>query len=112
VVDVIEDRMPDAEKDGDALPTMYRWVSTTRAPASSADAVKAEAEGMVMSISFSVPASVPMPLEMPAPEKPKVLAPALCGVAGCGKHRRYRLVGGEWGTGACGMVHLKILEGR
>ncbi|KAJ7908392.1 hypothetical protein B0H13DRAFT_2331490 [Mycena leptocephala] len=100
------------DKDGDALPTMYRWVSTTRAPASSADAVKAEAEGMVMSISFSVPASVPMPPEMPAPEKPKVLAPALCGVAGCGKHRRYRLVGGEWGAGACGMVHLKILEGR
>ncbi|KAF7365759.1 PAPA-1 domain-containing protein [Mycena venus] len=119
-----------AEKDGDAaaaqaLPTMYRWISTTRADlnptstSSSADDDNEKAAKAVMTISLSLPASValaiqPLDAEMPpaAPEKPLARVPAVCGVAGCGKDRRYRLVGGEWGAGACGMVHLKILEGR
>ncbi|KAF8197714.1 hypothetical protein K438DRAFT_1718102 [Mycena galopus ATCC 62051] len=120
VGDGIDEKMPEAENDGDASapPNMYRWISTSRAPtASSADSEieKPAAEETVMSISFCIPASVSFPFasfDTPPPaEKPKV-QPALCGVAGCGKDRRYRLVGGEWGVGACGMVHLKLLEGR
>ncbi|KAJ7301307.1 hypothetical protein DFH08DRAFT_907018 [Mycena albidolilacea] len=106
--DGVDEMMPEAEKDGDVMPTMYRWISTSRPPSLSTDAEKS-----IMSISLSVPASVVIaPLDTPLPEKPKIQTPALCGVTGCGKDRRYRLVGGEWGAGACGMVHLKILEGR
>ncbi|KAJ6540335.1 hypothetical protein B0H19DRAFT_1175490 [Mycena capillaripes] len=134
IVDVTEDRMlVDAENDGDAyaqaaaLPTMYRWISTSRLPptnSSSPTSADADADpekpqpgaegGALMSISFSVPASMIFAAQtaVPIPEKPRAQAPALCGVAGCGKDRRYRLVGGEWGAGACGIVHLKVLEGR
>jgi len=34
-----------------------------------------------------------------------------CAVEGCGKGRKYRLVG-DFGTGACGISHLKLLEKR
>ncbi|KAJ7234343.1 hypothetical protein B0H12DRAFT_1327683 [Mycena haematopus] len=114
----------EGEKDGEMggegdvpPPTMYRWISTTRGlPPSSTDAEKNSPEDPVMRISFSIPASSPLHTISAAPPSPaiekKAQAPAVCGVAGCGKDRRYRLVGGEWGAGACGMGHLKVLEGR
>ncbi|KAJ6546692.1 hypothetical protein DFH09DRAFT_638285 [Mycena vulgaris] len=110
VVDVIEERLPEPEKDAE-VPMMYRWVSTSRPP-ESLNAEASSENASSMSISFSVPisvASIGAPASLPAP---KSQIPAVCGVAGCGKDRRYRLVGGEWGAGACGMVHLKVLEGR
>ncbi|KAK7001741.1 PAPA-1 domain-containing protein [Favolaschia claudopus] len=122
VGDGMEDvNMPDAERLGDA-PTMYRWISTSRPRAFSSvengESGKREEEP-AMSISFGVPVSVmtsavglQSPFLPPEDEKPKPKVPALCGVTGCGKDRRYRLVGGEWGVGACGMAHLKVLEGR
>ncbi|KAF5392069.1 hypothetical protein D9757_003335 [Collybiopsis confluens] len=36
---------------------------------------------------------------------------AVCAVSGCGLERKYRLVK-DWKIGACGMEHLKVLEGR
>ncbi|KAK7050606.1 PAPA-1 domain-containing protein [Favolaschia claudopus] len=122
VGDGMEDvNMPDAERLGDA-PTMYRWISTSRPRAFSSvengESGKREEEP-AMSISFGAPVSVmtsavglQSPFLPPEDEKPKPKVPALCGVTGCGKDRRYRLVGGEWGVGACGMAHLKVLEGR
>ncbi|KAJ7234346.1 hypothetical protein B0H12DRAFT_1239050 [Mycena haematopus] len=106
----------DGDGGGDAPPTMYRWISTTRGPPpSSTDAEKNVPDDRVMRISFSIPASSSLhliPVAPPAVEQQKMKTPALCGVAGCGRDRRYRLVGREWGAGACGMGHLKVLEGR
>ncbi|KAJ7134077.1 hypothetical protein C8R43DRAFT_1022353 [Mycena crocata] len=109
-----------------ALPTMYRWISTSRPKTGSVgDGMSIKGEGMedaeapVMSLSFSIPVNAAMtPLLGLQSKPPPALVPlaqkqpALCGVAGCGKDRRYRLVGGTWGEGACGMGHLKVLEGR
>lgn len=36
--------------------------------------------------------------------------PAICAISGCESPRKYRLVR-DWRIGACGMVHLKALEG-
>ncbi|KAJ7752605.1 hypothetical protein B0H16DRAFT_788055 [Mycena metata] len=114
------------DKDGEtplALPTMYRWISTSRPVSLPDDAgVKSEGEGAglgpVMSISFSVPASaIPVPSsatpESESEAKPQQtqMQSATCAVQGCGStERRYRLVGGTWGTWACSFVHLKSLE--
>ncbi|KAF7292581.1 PAPA-1 domain-containing protein [Mycena indigotica] len=86
-----------------AMPNMSRWISTTMRRGE-----EQEAEA-TMRISFSLPtlaASIPQPPPTPLAARP----PATCAVKGCQKDRRYRLVGGEWGVGACGMAHLKILE--
>jgi len=121
-------------------PTMYRWISTSRPvvvppPASvtadsavtttdismtEATASTVVAPPATMSLSFSVPASfIPTPpsddgMQVDGGDAPRpVPAPKpLCSVEGCGKERKYRLVRGEWGQGACGIVCLKILEGR
>ncbi|KAJ7754362.1 PAPA-1-like conserved region-domain-containing protein [Mycena maculata] len=89
-----------------ALPTMFRWVSTSRVPADLASTATPSA-----SLSFSVPDAF-----LPAPKEKIVLnvsvAPARCAVAGCGAARKYRAVGKEWGVGACGLGHLRVLEGR
>ncbi|KAJ6480519.1 hypothetical protein C8R47DRAFT_1136049 [Mycena vitilis] len=94
-------------------PTMYRWISTSRPNPISPGAEDTKSPDMHMHISFSVPPSmsISFPPQQPAEtQKAEVRAPALCGVDGCGQTRRYRLVGGEWGAGACGMSHLKVLE--
>ncbi|KAJ7480747.1 hypothetical protein FB451DRAFT_1238349 [Mycena latifolia] len=107
VVDAIEEKLLEPEKDAE-VPTMYRWLSTSRAPEFSNPE-----DPSTMSILFSIPVSVAaLGAPEPRPTLPQPQPPALCGVAGCGKDRRYRLVGGEWGLGACGIVHLKALEGR
>ncbi|KAJ7208858.1 hypothetical protein GGX14DRAFT_697922 [Mycena pura] len=90
-----------------APPAMFRWISTSRGPLTGcADAAAAPA----MHLAFAVPRAFAVPPPPPPPVRD--VSPAVCGVAGCSKHRRYRLVGGEWGTGACGMAHLKLLQGR
>ncbi|KAJ7107978.1 hypothetical protein C8R43DRAFT_1044382 [Mycena crocata] len=123
---------------GPPLPMTYRWISTSR-PQIAATSVKIgdtkeedENQGGMevdplaprMSLSFSVPASlaplvevhqraatqaVSVKLDSPSlPEKSH--EKPQCGIEGCGKERRYRLVGGAWGAGACGMGHLKALS--
>ncbi|KAJ3993733.1 hypothetical protein F5050DRAFT_1577045 [Lentinula boryana] len=49
--------------------------------------------------------SIPTPLPLP-----EIRPPATCAVSGCGDPRKYRLVK-DWKIGACGMAHLKVLEG-
>ncbi|KAJ7776940.1 hypothetical protein DFH07DRAFT_32923 [Mycena maculata] len=110
VADVIEERVPEPEKDPE--PTMYRWISTSRPTPTPDTASDENAPPSVMRVSFSVPTSVTSLYTLPAPVPPEPRPPAVCGVKGCGKDRRYRLVGGEWGAGACGMGHLKLLKGQ
>ncbi|KAF9035003.1 hypothetical protein BDZ89DRAFT_1011776 [Hymenopellis radicata] len=81
------------------IPTMYRWVSTSRPPRDGMDV-----EGK-MSLAFAIPPSLLS--EIPPP--PVIKAKPLCAVEGCGSERKYRLVR-DWERGACGMSHLKILE--
>ncbi|CAK5284543.1 unnamed protein product [Mycena citricolor] len=97
-------------------PMMYRWVSTTRPPApSDAAAMEVDGDEKHMSLSFAIPGDFLAGLDhQPGTEgaisaAPSALAP-ICGVSGCGLTRKYRLVGGEWGSGACGMDHLKLLQ--
>ncbi|KAJ3978910.1 hypothetical protein F5890DRAFT_1589536 [Lentinula detonsa] len=49
----------------------------------------------------TIPTPVPLPETRP---------PATCAVSGCVNPRKYRLVR-DWKIGACGMAHLKVLEG-
>ena len=89
-VDVVEE---------EPQPVMYRWVSSK----------KVDGESAHMVLSFSVPPSVAA-LPPPEPSEPRPKAPANCAVEGCDLPRKYRLVR-DFTIGACGMPHLKILEG-
>ncbi|KAJ7448627.1 hypothetical protein B0H11DRAFT_339724 [Mycena galericulata] len=116
IAEVIEDNKL-AEPENDVVvatepePTMYRWISTSRG--NSNPAAESATVAPVMSISFSIPPSVMShAADARSPPAPGPQLPAICGVAGCGKDRRYRLVGGEWGAGACGMGHLRLLKGQ
>ncbi|KAF6750092.1 hypothetical protein DFP72DRAFT_911770 [Ephemerocybe angulata] len=106
-------------------PTWVRWVSRVvsvpeQAPASAdsmevdGGAVKALERRMVLSL--SLPSSLVQVVEVgktamdvdgEAGRAPRV---ERCAVEGCGERRKYRLVR-DWTRGACGMGHLKILEG-
>ncbi|KAJ7510708.1 PAPA-1-like conserved region-domain-containing protein [Mycena galericulata] len=112
-------------------PTMYRWLSTSIPPAASVDWKTFQKERKrgptaftYLAIPESLLAATPAVL-LPADvrkengevkgivsEAATPSAPARCAVAGCGATRKYRAVGKEWGVGACGLPHLKILEGR
>ncbi|KAI0348652.1 hypothetical protein BDW22DRAFT_1437741 [Trametopsis cervina] len=106
------------------LPTMYRWISTTKIPGGEAGTEPR----MVMS--FSVPVSVlPTPVTTPATElaagmdvdrllkstPTSALRPPRpvqnCDVDGCDAQRKYRLVK-DFQRGACGIAHLKQLEAQ
>lgn len=91
VVDVVEEEFK---------PVMYRWISSTK---------KTDGESPSMVLSFSVPQPVAL-APPPEPEVPQPTGPATCAVEGCGQLRKYRLVK-DWTVGACGMPHLKLLEG-
>ncbi|KAJ3576369.1 hypothetical protein NP233_g459 [Leucocoprinus birnbaumii] len=80
-------------------PVMYRWTSSTK---------KVDGESPNMVLSFSVPQSIA--LVPPESEEPKPRGPEICAVEGCSQLRKYRLVK-DWTIGACGMPHLKLLEG-
>jgi len=93
------------------IPTMYRWVSSTkgflRAGGTTGD------DG-AMTLIFSVPVSVTNRIANASPtEEASVLipqkTPAVCDVEGCTQLRKYRFVK-DWTKGACGMSHLKQLE--
>ncbi|KAJ7023590.1 hypothetical protein C8F04DRAFT_1047916 [Mycena alexandri] len=110
---------------------MFRWVSSARrAGAVAADDEKGKAKGadgmdvdldLDQRITFSVPESFLLPQSSPAHTKTEEDAkpvsamtptPARCAVDGCGGARKYRAVGKAWGVGACGLGHLRVLEGR
>ncbi|THH05594.1 hypothetical protein EW146_g9862 [Bondarzewia mesenterica] len=88
-------------------PTMYRWVSTAR-PTD---------PDRTMVLSFSVPTNA-LSREAKGGKEEKARregvdrdrGDAVCAVRGCGKDRKYRLVR-DWTRGACGMEHLKVLQG-
>ncbi|KAJ7664853.1 PAPA-1-like conserved region-domain-containing protein [Mycena rosella] len=110
-VDMDEDDVA-AAPPGSTLP-MFRWVSTSRSAATPRSKTSGTPPSASMSISFSVPQSflseqkdVVIQLAAGAP------APSRCAVEGCGATRKYRAVGQAWGVGACGLGHLKVLEGR
>ena len=92
------------------IPTMYRWISTTKPlPGEIKPAARDDSDGR-MKLMFSVPVSVlpqdaapPSETRLPSVEKP------VCDVSGCERARKYRLVR-DWLKGACGMEHLEILE--
>jgi Ino eighty subunit 2 len=94
---------------------MWRWISSTRAPAE---------EGGERTTTFALgvpPAVLPEDTEEGAPDTAAALASAArepagharesatCAVEGCASPRKYRLVR-DWTMGACGMGHLKALE--
>ncbi|KAG6379920.1 hypothetical protein JVT61DRAFT_10486 [Boletus reticuloceps] len=92
------------------IPTMYRWISTTKPlPGDAEPGSRDETLGR-MKLRFSVPVSV-LPPDATLPSETR-LPPAeapVCDVSGCERVRKYRLVR-DWLKGACGMEHLKILE--
>lgn len=81
-------------------PVMYRWISSTQGSGDSAQ----------MLLSFSVPPTA-LPASPHKPENRPPKAPNNCAVEGCTLPRKYRLVK-DWTIGACGMAHLKSLEGH
>lgn len=83
------------------IPTMYRWVSTSRSPK---DGMIVEGATPAMSLAFAVPPGVLTEIPVPVVKQKTV-----CAVEGCGQDRKYRLVR-DWERGACGMAHLKILQ--
>lgn len=92
--------MGDAE-DGDhgkPEPEMYRWVSSAAG------------------LSFSVPVNfLASPPDGPVTDLPSKVSGSkqvpMCDVSDCSGARKYRLVA-DMQKGACGMEHLKALEGR
>ncbi|KAJ3554703.1 hypothetical protein NM688_g2972 [Phlebia brevispora] len=102
--------MEDGEEIAPAVPTMYRWISTSKTTTTA----KGENEQPTMTLTFSVPVTVMRAVpssdnagkavEVP-PSKPH------CDVEGCDSPRKYRLVR-DWQKGACGMSHLKVLAAQ
>ena len=91
------------------LPTAWRWISSTRALVTSSTPEDGVAEGK-MHLTLGVPASVlstALPAPPPSPPLPK--EKLRCDVPGCTEVRKYRLVR-DWVRGACGLIHLKVLE--
>ncbi|KAG6810042.1 hypothetical protein H0H92_013604 [Tricholoma furcatifolium] len=101
------------------LPTMYRWISTSRIPsaleegANKDTATTAASADASMQITFSVPMAALPPVPLSEAQTPAlgipVPKPVTCSAPGCGKPFKYRLVK-DWTRGACGMSCLKALE--
>lgn len=88
------------------LPTSWRWVSSTRSLVASPTPEDGVAEGK-MHLTLGVPASVLSTTLLAPPPLPK--EKLRCDVPGCTEVRKYRLVR-DWVRGACGLIHLKVLE--
>ncbi|KAK7052182.1 PAPA-1 domain-containing protein [Favolaschia claudopus] len=113
-VDMEDDDGASTPSGAPPLPSMYRWISTSRRPTPPAEDSKMPVDSTpTTSISFSIPkAFLPSPDQKVVIQLSATTAPSRCAVEGCEKERKYRAVGKEWGVGACGMGHLKLLEGR
>lgn len=84
-------------------PVMYRWVSNKSGLSFSLPvaAVTVSEEAGAMDVDSAVKKI----------EEKREISKAFCDVRGCGEVRKYRLVR-DWERGACGMIHLKVLEGK
>ncbi|KAJ7609883.1 hypothetical protein FB45DRAFT_340074 [Roridomyces roridus] len=83
-----------------AAPKMYRWVSTSRSPAATTTEVTM----------FCVPESLlPPSADVDMDATSVTTDSSRCAVPGCDLARKYRAVGREWGVGACGIGHLRVL---
>ncbi|KAJ3901888.1 PAPA-1-like conserved region-domain-containing protein [Lentinula edodes] len=89
---------------------------TTLSPSPNDDAlapvsvVESPSQERRVQFSLAIPAAF-LPPENSAPlPLTEIRPPAICAVSGCGDPRKYRLVK-DWKIGACGMAHLKVLEG-
>ena len=129
--DVMDEDVAEGEKEEVRevrVPTMYRWISTSRVPVTQGDngngedvgekeqgkgkgkGKEKEKEEKEMRISFSVPVSALPTSTPPAETVTKPLSrPTQCAVPGCGKPFKYRLVK-DWTRGACGITCLKTLQ--
>jgi Ino eighty subunit 2 len=86
------------------IPTMYRWISTTKPLPGGAEPDDSDGRmKLILSVPVSVLAAPPSETRLPPVEKP------VCDVTGCEQARKYRLVR-DWLKGACGMEHLEMLE--
>lgn len=85
---------------------------TTATTLSEHDAASAiPAQEKHMRLYFAVPtAFLPLSDQVAPPPLPEPRPPAICAVSGCQDPRKYRLVK-DWKIGACGIAHLKVLEG-
>ena len=106
-------------------PTMYRWVSRVQPiPAPGEDGEQQESTEKTVVFSFSVPIEALPPTVAQdgdgsmqvdgvaaAVPKPPPSTPPHCDVQGCTALRKYRLVR-DFHKGACGLSHLKVLEGQ
>lgn len=106
-MDVTEEK-EEAEREGEEKEeskpvTMYRWVTSTQG----------DGEDKKTVISFSVPTTLLPPVESPVPDplQPSGRGPGVCAIEGCSGARKYRLVK-DWSIGACGLDHLRLLEGQ
>ena len=113
------------------MPTMYRWVSTSVTSSTDLGGSSGggdddgamncdeKGDGRRALVTFSVPVNAlpgagegemtPSATAASVPS-PSPSASRLCAVAECQAVRKYRLVS-DWEKGACGMQHLKLLEG-
>ncbi|KAJ3809718.1 PAPA-1-like conserved region-domain-containing protein [Lentinula aff. lateritia] len=102
---------------------MFRWVSTTVLPDKTTlspspnddapaplSAVESPSQERRMQFSLAIPAAFLPPENAAPPPLTEIRPLAICAVSGCGDPRKYRLVK-DWKIGACGMAHLKVLEG-
>lgn len=81
-------------------PTAWRWVSSARAGEDGEKAV-------MLTVGVPIAVLPPQQLDDDKAERPRA---EVCAVQGCGARRKYRLVK-DWTRGACGIGHLKELEG-
>jgi len=115
--DAVDEDTAEKTQEEVRVPTMYRWISTSRVPVVQGENGNGEGMGEVtekqMRISFSVPVPVLPPLTTSAVPAEIVKSvplarPKQCAAPGCGKPFKYRLVK-DWTRGACGIECLKIL---
>ncbi|KAJ7209155.1 hypothetical protein GGX14DRAFT_697865 [Mycena pura] len=114
-----EDAPPAPSTSTAAAIPMYRWISTSRPPEPAAppDAMCVDSEPApppVASISFSIPEAFlsTSGADESAARAPCLPTPAHCAIEGCEGARKYRAVGKAWGVGACGLGHLRLLQGN
>ncbi|KAI0031979.1 hypothetical protein K488DRAFT_50950 [Vararia minispora EC-137] len=130
---------PDGDEEGEAvpapieIPTMYRWISTSRsvlstsvggdnqAPPGGGDAqVPLTERAMILSfsvplnalpenISNDVPSSAGAAMDVDAPVPPSRKMTPYCVAPGCDRASKYRLKN-NFLQGVCGIEHLRLLE--
>lgn len=99
------------------IPTMYRWISTSRVPVTRGGLQDPQGPRMVLSFSVPIRALPPASAAKDVLMRDSVgvvpsslpVAKPLCDFKGCEAQRKYRLVK-DWQRGACGLPHLKALE--